>query len=72
MGYADIIALEAQKLPTEKQAEVLDFIVFLKARQMTTDAASIPKTAAEIESFFRGFKVDIGAYKFDRDDANAR
>jgi hypothetical protein len=30
MGYADIIALEARKLPIEKQAEALDFIGFLK------------------------------------------
>ncbi|MEI7451159.1 MAG: hypothetical protein WCJ75_16230 [Desulfomonile sp.] len=72
MGYAEIIALEAKKLPAEKQAEVLDFIVFLKARQRTVDAASVPKTAAEIEAFFRSFNVDARAYKFNRDDANAR
>lgn len=73
MGYADVIAHEAETLPPEKQVEVLDFIAFLKLRRMPAGpAASIPKTAAEIESFFRGFKVDIGAYKFDRDDANAR
>ena len=34
--------------------------------------ASAPKTAEEIETFFRSFKVDISGYKFDRDDANAR
>jgi len=45
MGYAEIIALEAKKLPAEKQAEVLDFIVFLKARRRTVDAASVPKSS---------------------------
>ena len=33
MQYADIIAREADSLPLEKQAEVLDFIEFLKAKQ---------------------------------------
>ncbi len=30
MGYADIIAREAETLPLEKQVEILDFIAFLK------------------------------------------
>ena len=34
MGYADVIAREAETLPLEKQAEILDFIAFLKARQL--------------------------------------
>lgn len=72
MGYSDAIAREAETLPPEKQAEVLDFIAFLKARQRLPVLASAPKTAEEIEAFFRSFKVDISEYKFDRDDANAR
>jgi hypothetical protein len=32
MGYADVIAREAETLPLEKQTEILDFIAFLKAR----------------------------------------
>lgn len=72
MGYSDIIAREAEALPDEKQKEILDFIAFLKMRQVASGPASAPKTAAEIEAFFRSFEVDIGGYAFDRDDANAR
>jgi len=72
MGYSDIIAREAEALPPEKQAEVLDFIAFLKVRRLPLDLASVPKTAEEIETFFRSFKVDISGYKFDREEANAR
>ena len=72
MGYSDIIAREAETLPLEKQVEILDFIAFLKARQLPTELATAPKTVEEIETFFRSFKVDISGYTFDRDDANAR
>ena len=72
MQYADIIAREADSLPLEKQVEVLDFIAFLKMRQDRAGETSIPKTAAEIEAFFRSFKVDTSGYKFDREEANAR
>ena len=72
MGYADIIAREAETLPPEKQVEILDFIAFQKARQLPSEPASAPKTAAKSETFFRSFKVDISGYQFDRDDANAR
>ena len=72
MGFTDIIAREAESLPPEKQVEILDFIAFLKARYLPTELASVPKTAAEIETFFRSFNVNISEYKFDRDDANAR
>lgn len=72
MGYSDIIAREAEALPPEKQAEVLDFIAFLKVRRLSPELASVPKTAEEIEAFFRSFKVDISGYKFDREEANAR
>lgn len=69
MQYADIIAREANSLPLEKQAEVLDFIEFLKTRQ---NRAPAPMTAAEIEAFFRSFNVDTSGYKFNREEANAR
>lgn len=59
-------------MPPEKQAEVLDFIVFLKVRRLPSELASVPKTAEEIETFFRSFEVDISGYKFDREEANAR
>lgn len=69
MHYADIIAREADSLPLEKQAEVLDFIEFLKSRQ---SHASTPMTTAEIEMFFRSFNVDTSGFKFNREEANAR
>lgn len=72
MQYADIIAREADSLPVEKQAEVLDFIEFLKTRQNRETNTSTPRTTEEIEAFFRSFNVDTSDYKFDREEANAR
>jgi hypothetical protein len=53
MGYSDIIAREAETLPPEKQVEILDFIASLKVRHVPGAFASAPKTAEEIETFFR-------------------
>ncbi|MEI6066082.1 MAG: DUF2281 domain-containing protein [Methylococcaceae bacterium] len=72
MGYSDLIAQEVKTLPPEKQVEILDFIAFLKARYSPAAITPVPKTAGEIETFFRSFNVDISGYKFDRNDANAR
>jgi len=72
MQYVDIIAREADSLPLAKQAEVLDFIEFLKTRQNSAEDASTPRTTEEIAAFFRSFNVDTSGYKFDRDEANAR
>ncbi len=73
MGYSDIIAREAETLPVDKQVEILDFIAFLKTRQVQTETTPAhPKTAGEVETFFRSFDVDTREYRFDRDDANAR
>ncbi len=72
MGYSDIIAREAETLPAEKQAEILDFIAFLKMRHLPAKLTSAPKTAAEIEAFLRSFKVENSGYTFDRYEANAR
>lgn len=72
MGYADIIAREANSLPEEKQAEVLDFIEFLKTRQFREKNSSVSMAADEIERFFRSFNVNTRDFKFSRDEANAR
>ena len=72
MGYSEIIAHEVEALPPEKQAEILDFIAFLKTRYLPSGTQPPPKTAEEIEAFFKGFNVDISKYKFDRDVANDR
>lgn len=72
MGYSDLIAREAEDHSPGKQAEILDFIAFLKTRH-TPVVDFVPKTAAaEVEAFFRSFKVNGSGYRFDRDDANAR
>ncbi len=68
MEYSNIIAHEVELLPPEKQVEILDFIAFLKVGYLPAEIASVPKTAGEIEAFFRSFNVDISGYKFDRDD----
>ncbi len=72
MGYAEIITREVQSLPLQKQAEILDFIAFLKTRENVPQLAQGLQSAAEIEAFFRSFPVNVSAYKFDRLDANAR
>lgn len=72
MGYADIIAREADSLPVESQAEVLDFIEFLKLKQGRVSGVSAVRTPNEIEALFRSFNVDTSGYKFDREEANAR
>ncbi|MDP2752224.1 MAG: hypothetical protein Q8O31_06430 [Rhodocyclaceae bacterium] len=72
MQYADIIAMEIQSFTYERQAEVLDFVEFLKVKQSRTLDTSTPKTVEEIEAFFRSFNVDTNGYKFDREEANAR
>jgi len=74
MGYADLIAKEALALSEQRQAEILDFIAFLKTREAAPPRvpASSSKTVGEIEAFFHSFMVSANGYKFDRDDANAR
>lgn len=72
MQYADIIAREADSLPLAKQAEVLDFIEFLKTRQGRAEDTTTPRTTEEIEAFFRSFNVDTSGFKFNREEANAR
>jgi hypothetical protein len=58
MGYADIIAREAQTLPPQRQVEILDFIAFLKTRSGSPERAQGLETADEIEAFFRSFHVE--------------
>lgn len=57
MGYADIIATEAQTLPPQKQAEIVDFIAFLKTQSGSSERAQGLETATEIEAFFAAFML---------------
>ena len=68
MHYTDMIAKEANLLPVEKQAEILDFIEFLKTKKHSPSL----KTAKDVAKFLRSFDVDTTKYKFDRDEINAR
>lgn len=73
VGRLKDITDEVETLPVEQQAEVLDFIAFLKKKQAAQQKAdSVLRTPKEIESFFRSFPVDISGYHFDREEANAR
>lgn len=72
MGYAEMIAREAETLTTDKQIEILDFIAFLKTRKASSTIQTQFKTTEDIETFFKSYNVDTSNYRFDRDDANAR
>ncbi len=72
MELSDAIHRAAAELSPYRQLEVLDFIGFLKARQAPDRSTAAPQTPAEMEAFFRSFNVDLGAYRFDREQANAR
>ncbi|MGR8934502.1 MAG: hypothetical protein ACU837_08970 [Gammaproteobacteria bacterium] len=72
MGYAEMIAHEAETLTTDKQIEILNFIAFLKTRNAFSAIQAQTKTAEDIETFFKSYNIDTSNYRFDRDDANAR
>lgn len=73
MNAVDLIAHEATELPEALQAEVLDFIGYLKTRhpQAPATAASDAKLA-DLTAFFAPYRKDFGSFVFDRDEANAR
>lgn len=70
MKIAAVIAREANLLSVHKQAEVLDFIAFLKAKQSHTEQVRVASTQDAIAAFFRSVNVDTRNFKFDRDEAN--
>jgi hypothetical protein len=73
MNAVDLIAQEATELPAAQQAEVLDFIGYLKTRHPQATAVG-PDDAklAELMAFFAPYRKDFGSFVFDRDEANAR
>ena len=73
MKAIDLIAQEVTDLPEALQAEVLDFIGYLKTRHPTAPAAVAQDAKlAELTAFFAPYRKDFGTYVFDRDEANAR
>jgi hypothetical protein len=73
MNAVDLIAHKATDLPEALQAEVLDFIGYLKTRHPTPPAA-VPRDAklAELTAFFAPYQKDFGTFVFDREEANAQ
>lgn len=73
MNAADLIANEATELPEALQAEVLDFIGYLKTRHPQAHAAAASDSKlADLMAFFAPYRKDFGSFVFDRDQANAR
>lgn len=73
MNAVDLIAHEATALPAALQAEVLDFIGYLKTRHPQAPAvAADDAKLAELTAFFAPYRKDFGSFAFDRDEANAR
>lgn len=78
MNTAELIYQEARHLPEAEAQEVLDFVAFLKARreaslreQQTVDTKSDERKAALMQCFSH-YRIDMSAFKFDREEANAR
>ena len=73
MNAVDLIAHEATELPAALQAEVLDFIGYLKTRHPQAPAAAPSDVRLlELIAFFAPYRKDFGSFVFDRDEANAR
>ena len=86
-SIAEKIAEAVQTLPDQDAAEVLDFVEFLKSRQVkrqlevtgqSTEAddwnefEKIGKHKANLMACFSQFQIDMTGFKFDREEANAR
>ncbi|MBS3963174.1 MAG: DUF2281 domain-containing protein [Methylomonas sp.] len=65
MTIAEKLYEAVKDLPEQQAAEVLDFVEHLKTRQRC-------QTRQSLDDFFRPYQKDLGAFTFDRDDANAR
>ncbi len=74
MNTTDLIYQEAQTLPENLRNEVLDFIGFLKSRQITAMSANedIQAKIAELEIAFAPYRKNISGFTFNRDEANER
>jgi hypothetical protein len=73
MNAVDLIAHEATELPEALQAEVLDFIGYLKTRHPQAPAAAASDAKlADLTAFLAPYRKDFGSSVFDRDEANAR
>lgn len=78
MSTAELIYQEARELPEADAQEVLDFVVFLKAKRALAPPihrgrdAEVDRRKADLLTLFSQFQVDMTGFKFDREEANAR
>lgn len=76
MEYAEKIYAQVKRLPAQAAQEVLDFAEFV-ARRHVGESAAMKQTdsarrRAEIERVFSKYRIDLGNFKFDREEINAR
>lgn len=73
MNTAKLIYQELQFLPASLQAEVLDFIGYLKARHIgDASGGNCQEKLAELETAFAPYRKSLQTYKFSREEANER
>lgn len=75
MGIAEHIYETVKALPEQQAAEILDFAEFLKTKQTEQSQARIKnheQRKTRLLEYFSQFQIDMSAFKFDREDANAR
>ena len=73
MNAADLINREVADMPDALRAEVLDFIGFLKSRHPgEVGRPSTESRLADLTAFFAPYRRDLGSFRFDREEANAR
>jgi hypothetical protein len=65
MSIAEKVFEAVKALPDQQAAEVLDFAERLKAKQAK-------ERRQQLDEFFKPYQTDLGNFKFDRDEANAR
>ena len=73
MNTAKLIYQESQILPENLQAEVLDFIGYLKSRYgLESGAIDVQNKITELELAFAPYRKNFADFTFNRDEANER
>ena len=70
MKSANATILDLSILPEQARQEVSDFYQFLARKYRTKKA--LPIRDPGIKQFFKQYQLDMGHYRFDRDEANER
>lgn len=75
MEPADLIYEEVKGLPRPLCEQVLDFIGYLRTRHpafVPMEGTDREKRRSDLESLFNGHLRDLGHFRFNREEANAR